>query len=84
MAVAILRKPDARGVRIDVTFEDRDEAAMVWMYRNRERGPDIVCRCEGRYKMPDYSEFFLHEAAVLAAREYLKLDVLDQPPPASR
>lgn len=84
VCVAILRKPDAGGVRIDVIFESREDAEMTWMQRDRE---SLVWRVEerfeGRYRPPDDMILFLQEAAVLAAKEYLKLDPLDEPPPCS-
>lgn len=84
MAIAIIRKPDRGGVRIDVEFEDRDDAESVWMYRNRPEwlGPCVRYRSESRYKITDDAKWFLDEAAVLAAREYLKPDPLDECAPA--
>jgi hypothetical protein len=82
VALAILREPDAGGVRIDVTFDDAEDAEWVWMNRVSERNVwRVETRFEGRYRPPDDMGLFMMEAAVLAAREYLKLDPLDQPPP---
>lgn len=82
MALAILRQPDAGGIRIDVEFDDYEDAEWVWMNRVSERNVwRVETRVEGRYRPPDHLCLFMMEAAVLAAREYLKLDPLDQPPP---
>lgn len=83
MALATIRKPDRGGVRIDVTFSDRDDAETVWLHRNKPQNQmwNVEVRSQGRYKITDNAVWFLHEAAVLAAREYLKPDPLDEPAP---
>jgi hypothetical protein len=83
MAIVTIRKPDCRGVRVDVDFEDRNDAEAVWMYRNRPEWlvPIITCKSDSRYKMTDGIMWFANEAAVLAAREYLQGDPLDERAP---
>ena len=83
MAIATIRKPDRDGLRIDVTFRGRDDAEEVWLNRKRPERQiwNVEERSDSRYKITDDAIWFLHEVAVLAAREYLKPDPLDEPAP---
>lgn len=83
MATAIIRKPDAGGVRIDVTFTDRDEAEFIWDHRHLQGNlsKEVRVRSEARgYQFAVHTQPFLYDVAALAAKEYLKLDPLDEPP----
>jgi hypothetical protein len=76
-----MRSPDPGGVRIDVIFEDREDAEMTWMQRNRESLVwRVDTRREDRRALSGDAMACMLEAAVLAARKYLDRDVLDEPP----
>ena len=83
MATVTIGKPDRDGVRIKVKFEDKNDAEAVWLCRNRPEWvvQTVKFQSEARYKITDDAEWFLLEAAVLAAREFLKPDPLDETAP---
>lgn len=80
MPTVIMRKPDAKGMRVDVVFRDREDAENAWMYRNRDFGSNETdYRCEAKGYKLHQCRCILNDVVILAAKEYVKLDPLDEP-----
>lgn len=75
MATVTIREPDPRGLRIDVSFDDRADAERTQAYRWRDHAEPHDCgirvRSEIGSRLTIAEIAFAREAAARVADEYL-------------